>query len=93
MGVDGTAFDPATGDVFASNADGTLTIAHQDSSEKYHVVQTVMTPQASRNMGLDPTTHRLYLPAAEFGPASANSRPSPLPGTFRILVVERSPGN
>jgi len=92
MGVDGTAYDPAIGDVFASNADGTLTVIHQDTPDKYHVVDTVMTPQASRNMGLDPSTHRLFLPAADFGPAAANSRPSPLPGTFRILVVERSSG-
>jgi DNA-binding beta-propeller fold protein YncE len=28
-GVDGAAFDPATSDAFASNADGTLTVIHQ----------------------------------------------------------------
>jgi len=89
-GVDGTAYDPATGDVFASNADGTLTVIHQDSADKYRVVETVKTPQASRNMGLDPTNHRLYLPAADFAAAPANSRAAPVAGTFRILVIERS---
>jgi DNA-binding beta-propeller fold protein YncE len=92
MGVDGTAFDPSSGDVFASNADGTLTVIHQDSADKYHVTETVQTPQASRNMGLDPRNHRLYVPAADFGPAAANARPSPAAGTFRILVIERSAG-
>jgi hypothetical protein len=88
MGVDGTAYDPASGDVFASSADGTLTVIHQDSADKYHVVETVKTPLQSRNMGLDTSNHRLYLPAADFGPAPANGRPSPIAATFRIIVIE-----
>src|SRR5215470_16998787 len=59
-GVDGTGFDPASGDVFASNADGTLTVIHQDSADQYRVVQTIETPQFARNMGLDPTNHRVF---------------------------------
>src|SRR5437667_8984368 len=35
MGVDGAGYDPARGDVFATNADGTLTVIHQDSPDKY----------------------------------------------------------
>src|SRR5947207_9753217 len=35
MGVDGAGYDPATGDVFASNADGSLTVIHQDGPDKY----------------------------------------------------------
>jgi hypothetical protein len=92
MGVDGTAFDASSGDIFAAGADGTLTVIHQDSPDQYHVVETVKTPEASRNLGLDPTSHRLYLPAAEFAPAAGNARPSPAAGTFRILVIERSSG-
>src|SRR2546429_469108 len=53
MGVDGTGFDAASGDVFASNADGTLTVIHQDAPDQYHVIQTLETPQGSRNLGLD----------------------------------------
>ena len=69
-GVDGAGFDPASGDVFASNADGTLTVIHQDSPDAYRVVQTVETPQGSRNMGLDPTNHRIFVAAAKFGEAA-----------------------
>ena len=29
-GVDGAGYDAASGDAFASNADGTLTVIHQD---------------------------------------------------------------
>ena len=33
-GVDGAGYDPASGNAFASNADGTLTVIHQDSPNR-----------------------------------------------------------
>src|SRR5262249_19716817 len=51
-GVDGAGYDPQSGDAFASNADGTLTVIHQDAPDQYHVAETVETPPFSRNMGL-----------------------------------------
>jgi DNA-binding beta-propeller fold protein YncE len=91
MGVDGAGYDPATSDVFASNADGTLTVIHQDTADTYHVAQTVMTPPGSRNMGLDPTTHRLFVATAKFGapPATGRGRGAVEPGSFAVLVIER----
>jgi len=91
MGVDGAAFDAASGDAFASNADGTLTVIHQDSPDKYHVVENVPTPQGSRNMGLDPTNHRVFLVSAKFGPAPAGGRGrgTVLPGSFTLMTIER----
>jgi DNA-binding beta-propeller fold protein YncE len=89
QGVDGAAYDPASGDAFASNADGTLTVIHQDTPDTYHVVETVKTQQASRNVGLDPTTHRLFLAAAKFGPAPGGRGRAPIiADTFSVLVVE-----
>jgi DNA-binding beta-propeller fold protein YncE len=90
-GVDGAAFDPATRDAFASNADGTLTVIHQDSPDQYRVVENITTAPGARNMGLDPTTHRLFLVSAKFGPAPENGRGRGpvLPGTFTLMVVER----
>ena len=90
-GVDGAGFDAASGNAFASNADGTLTVIHQDSPDQYHVLETVTTPQGSRNMGLDPTTHRVFLVSAKFGPApsTGRGRAPVLPGTFSLLTVER----
>ena len=90
-GVDGAGYDPASGDAFASNADGTLTIIHQDDVDHYHVVGTVQTPQASRNMGLDPTNHRVFVVSAKFGPAPATGRGRPpvLPDSFSLMVIER----
>jgi len=93
MGVDGAGFDPASGDAFASNANGTLTVIHQDLPGMYHVIENVETPQRSRNMGLDPTNHRVFVVSAKFGdaPAGGRGRPPVLPGTFSLLVIERSP--
>ena len=97
QGVDGAGYDPATGDAFASNADGTLTVIHQDAPDTYRVVETVKTATGSRNMGLDQTTHRLYVASAKFAPAAAptadNPRPRPtvVPGSFALLVIEKTP--
>jgi outer membrane protein assembly factor BamB len=90
-GVDGAGFDPASGNAFASNADGTLTVIHQDAPDQYHVVENVTTPQGSRNMGFDPLSHRLFLVSAKFGPppAAGRGRPPVLPGTFTLLTIER----
>jgi DNA-binding beta-propeller fold protein YncE len=89
-GVDGAGYNPATGDAFASNADGTLTVIHQDSPDQYHVAQTLQTPQGSRNMGLDPTNHRVYVVSAKFGPPPAQGKRGPvLAGSFALMVIER----
>jgi outer membrane protein assembly factor BamB len=92
-GVDGAGYDAASGDAFASNADGTLTVIHQDTPDAYHVVGSVATAPAARNMGLDPTNHRVFIVSAKFGPtpASGRGRGPVLPGTFELLVVERDP--
>jgi DNA-binding beta-propeller fold protein YncE len=92
-GVDGAGYDAASGDAFASNADGTLTVLHQDGPDQYRVVQTLQTAPAARNMGLDPSNHRLFLVSAKFGPAPATGRGrgAVLPDTFTLMVVEREP--
>jgi DNA-binding beta-propeller fold protein YncE len=92
-GVDGAGFDAASGNAFASNADGTLTVIHQESPDKYHVTENVQTPQGARNMGLDPTNHRVFIVAAKFGPAPAGGRGRGLvlPGSFTLMVIERDP--
>jgi DNA-binding beta-propeller fold protein YncE len=92
-GVDGAGYDAASGNVFASNADGTLTVIHQDNPDQYHVLENVSTPVGSRNMGLDPTNHRLYVVSAKFGPAPAGGRGRGpvLPGSFTLMTIEQIP--
>jgi outer membrane protein assembly factor BamB len=92
-GVDGAGFDAASGDAFASNADGTLTVIHQDAPDQYRVLENVPTAQAARNMGLDSTNHRVFLVSAKFGPTPAGGagrgRGAVLPGSFTLWVIER----
>lgn len=90
MGVDATAFDPGTGLAFSSNGEGTVTIAHEDTPQRLRVVQTLRTQAGARTMALDPTSHNIFLATADLeSPAAgdtAHSRPSIVPGSFRILV-------
>jgi hypothetical protein len=54
------------------------------------VLQTLTTAPAARNMGLDPLNHKVFVVSADFAPAAgARGRGAVLPGTFRIMVVER----
>jgi DNA-binding beta-propeller fold protein YncE len=87
-GVDATAFDPGTQLAFSSNGEGTLTVAHEDSPDKYSVVENVPTKKSARTMGLDLKTHNVFLPAADFdAPAAGERRGKMKPGSFVLLVV------
>jgi DNA-binding beta-propeller fold protein YncE len=94
-GVDGVAYDGEMGLIFSSNGDGTLTVVKSDSMDQYTVLENVPTQKGARTMALDSKTHRIYLVTADFGPAPAptadhpNPRPSILPDTFALLIVEK----
>lgn len=91
-GVDGCAFDDSTQLAFASCGDGTTTIAKEGAVNKLAVVQVLKTQRGARTIALDPTTHRIYLPTAQFAPAPSPSpgaspaRPSIVPNTLKLLV-------
>ncbi|MGH8121213.1 MAG: YncE family protein [Rudaea sp.] len=91
--VDAAAFDAQRHLVFASNGEGTLTVIHQDDADHYRVAENVATQKSARTLALDTKTHRLFLSAAEFGPAPAatpehpHPRPPVIEGSFTILVA------
>jgi YVTN family beta-propeller protein len=92
-GVDANGFDPGTGFAFSSNGDGTLTIVHEDSPDKFSVVDNVPTQRGARTMTVDTKTHRVFLATADFGPPPPATperprpRPSVVPGSFTLLIV------
>jgi DNA-binding beta-propeller fold protein YncE len=87
-GVDANAFDPESGFAFSSNGEGTLTVVHEDSPDKYSVVENVPTKKSARTMGLDLKTHNVFLPAAEFDPPAPGERRGKMkPGSFLVLLV------
>jgi DNA-binding beta-propeller fold protein YncE len=91
-GVDANRFDPGTGLAFASCGDGTITVAHQDSPDKYTVVQTINTQRGARTMALDMRNHNLFTVTAQFGPPPppTQENPHPYPSviskTFTLLI-------
>jgi hypothetical protein len=87
-GPDAAAFDPSSNYFFASCGDGNLTVIHEDSADKYTVVENVPTKKTARTMGLDLKTHKIFLPSAEFEPPAPGERRGKMkPGTFAIIVV------
>jgi hypothetical protein len=93
--VDGCTFDPGTGLVFSSNGEGTITVVREESPSKFSVLETVATQVGAKTITIDPETHTLYLPTAEFGPTPAPSAGTPapkapiLPNTFVVLKVTK----
>ena len=91
-GPDAAGFDPDLGLAFSSNGDATMTIVKLVNG-KYEAVDTVPTERGARTMTVDPKLHRVYLLAAEYGPApeakegQKKGRPPVLPDTFHVLVV------
>jgi DNA-binding beta-propeller fold protein YncE len=85
---DAIAFDPGTGTAFASSGDGNLTIARAGADGNYSVIQTLTTGDGGKTMGLDPSTHKVYVPTAKFtGPPTSHPRPTVVPGSIVMLVV------
>lgn len=72
--VDASAFDTDTKLIFNSNGEGTISVIHEDSSDKYSAVETVKTLPRAKTMALDRKTDRLFLSTVENG-------------QFEVLVV------
>ncbi len=91
-GPDAAGYDPGTGLAFSSNGDGTLSIV-KDVGGKWETVDTVTTERGARTMAVDLKNHKIYLLAAEYGPApeakegQKKQRPPVLPDSFHVLVV------
>ena len=85
-GTDASLFDPDTGNAFASaGGSGTLTVIHEDSPDKFSVVEDVPTQSGARTMALDTKTHNVMLVTARHGHGSTHL--DVLPNTFVVLVV------
>jgi YVTN family beta-propeller protein len=83
-GVDACGYDPEKALIFFSCRDGTLTVIHQDSPDKYTLVETVKTKAGSKTMALDRKTHNVFLPSADYAGGKPGGKP--LPKTFEILI-------
>jgi DNA-binding beta-propeller fold protein YncE len=88
-GADGVAFDAKRKLAFVpAGRDGTLSVI-QVARGSAKIIDTVATEKGARTLGLDARTGRIYLPSAQFAPAQGGGRPTPIAGTFHLLVVGR----
>ena len=88
-GVDAGAFNPKTQQIFMSCGEGVLTVIHQDSPDKYSVVQNVPTVRGARTMALDAASNTVYSATAQFDPTPPppGQRRKMIPDTFELLVI------
>ncbi len=89
-GVDALEFDSAKGRIYVSSGGegGSLSVFHEDTPDKYSLVEKVATEAGARTLAVDHKTGRVYLPVGQFGPAPAGQRGrGPMvPGSFHVLV-------
>jgi YVTN family beta-propeller protein len=91
-GADGCAFDSATQLAFASCGEGLTTIAREEAPDRLTVIENLKTERGARTIALDPKTHRIFLPTAQFQPPPSPSpgappaRPMIVPNTLKLLV-------
>ena len=91
-GADGCTFDEARQLAFASCGEGVTTIAREESPDRLTVVENLKTEPGARTIALDPKTHRIFLPTAQFQPppsplpGASPPRPTIVPDTLKLLV-------
>jgi len=95
-GTDAAAYDASSGMIFVSTREGKIHEFHENSPDKYTVVDTITTEFGAKTMGLDTKTHNLFLDTADFATPAANATggrggrgPAPVQGTFRVLVYAK----
>src|SRR4249919_3141757 len=84
--VDALGWDPSRKLIYIPNGgEGSVTVAHQDSADKYTVVATVPTFAGAKTIAVDARTHNAYLFQPERGPAPPPpaDAPPPEPGRGR----------
>jgi DNA-binding beta-propeller fold protein YncE len=82
--VDALGWDPSTKLIYIPNGgEGTVTIVHQDSADKYTVVATVPTFAGAKTITVDPVTHNAYLFQPQRGPAAPPAADAPPPAAGR----------
>jgi DNA-binding beta-propeller fold protein YncE len=86
---DAAIWDAARKLVFVpSFADGNLTVIAVRGPQDIKVTQTLTTQPGTRTGALDASTGTVYLPTSKLTPpAKEGDLPTPVPGTFEVLVV------
>ncbi|HTR77400.1 MAG TPA: hypothetical protein VMH39_04795 [Gemmatimonadaceae bacterium] len=84
-GVDALGWDENEKLIYipAGQGDGSVTVVHEDSPDKYTTVATVTTFKGAKTIAVDPVKHMAYLFQPEYGPAPAPDPNAPPPAAGR----------
>ncbi|MFI5233122.1 MAG: YncE family protein [Gemmatimonadales bacterium] len=84
-GVDALGWDENEKLIYipAGQGDGSVTVVHEDSPDKYTTVATVTTFKGAKTIAVDPVKHMAYLFQPEYGPAPAPDPNAPAPAAGR----------
>ena len=89
---DGVVFDADTKTIYTSNGEGTVTVIKEENENVFKVMDTIKTQNGAKTIALDPKSHKLYLPCAEYEnttePVSKDAKPVVKANTFSVLVIE-----
>jgi hypothetical protein len=90
-GVDAMGWDQSQKLIYIpAGQSGNVTVVHEDSPDKFSVVENVATKKSARTMTLDLKTHNIFLPAADFdAPAAGERRGKMKPDSFVLLMLTR----
>jgi DNA-binding beta-propeller fold protein YncE len=94
-GVDALGWDPSEKLIYIpAGRDSNVTIAHQDSPDKYSVIATVTTMTGAKTIAIDPIKHVAYLFQPQYGPPPSDAPPTtngrprrgPVVGAYLIVI-------
>lgn len=89
-GSDAIGFDKELKIVYSTNGEGTLTVIQEEAPDKFKVIQSLKTKEGARTMAVDQLTHKIYTATGDFAPKKQGEfRPSMIPGTFQVLVIDK----
>jgi DNA-binding beta-propeller fold protein YncE len=88
-------FDPQLNMLFLADPEGSLNVFHRESPLHFTKLPSIKTETGARTMVVDHENGKAYLATSKYGLNSGNVseelryRPTPIPGTFSVLVVSR----
>ena len=88
-------FDATHNLLFVADATGTLSIFHRNTLSTYSRIQQVKTQPGARTMVVSPKDAKAYLVTSKYGQNTGlvseelQFRPTPVPGTFSVIIVGR----
>ena len=91
-GVDALGWDQSQKLMFIpAGGDGNVTVVHEDSPDKYTVVETVPTMKGARTIAVDDTKHIAYVFTPERGPSTPSpsggrATPGPIKAAWLIQI-------